>query len=190
MNISMSLEVINPPEIRAIYYHLDAHFGKKSNDLPKTNTYDLVLASPDLSGCTPLQTGNSFKDKVVLMLRGPSIINGTISPLDVPCRFTTKVRHAQQAGAVAAIIGNNVAEHDIVPMFDSKDTDNDSDSEITISSMSISHDTFTILHNFIIRGEKVQVRINDNGLLDDTMIDSAIQFSFLSLSFAFFFNVF
>ena len=177
----MSLEVVSPEKIRGIYYHIEGHFGPEINSLHSVDTYDLVLATPDLAGCSPLRK-NSLNGKVVLMIRGTSLINGTITTPDVRCKFTTKVRHAQQANAVAVIVGNNVGQHDIVPMYGDTDIDlDDDDTKIMIPSMSISHDTFRILHNFIDKGETVQVKINNNGVLDDTMMDSAIQFSYYYL---------
>ena len=108
------------------------------------------------------------------------MINGTVSDPDGRCRFTTKVYYAQQAGAVAVVIGNNEGDHDIVPMY--RDTKDDHPT-ITIPSMSISHDTFRILHNEIRKGEHVSVKINNIGDIYDDEFDSAVQFGFLFLSF-------
>ena len=174
INICISLEVISPEKIKGIYYHIEGRFGPEIDSLHFVDAYNVVLATPDLGGCTPLSS-RALTRKVVLMLRGASIINGTISDPDVRCRFTTKVYHAQQAGAIAVVIGNNDGDHDIVPMY--RDTEDDHP-KITIPSMSVSHDTFRILHNEIRGGEYVLVRINNIGDIDDGKFDSAVQFSF------------
>ena len=175
-----SLEVVSPEKISGVYYHIEGHFGPRpKHSLHSDHSYDVVLATPDLGACTPLSP-NKLQDKIVLITRGASIINGsTINP-DQRCRFTTKVSYAEQAGAIAVIIGNNVGSHDIVPMFQ----DNNDHPQINIPSISVSHDTFKILKNQInFKQHSVKVRINDRGSIDDDAYNSDIELSFPFSSF-------
>jgi hypothetical protein len=72
---------------------LQANFGGRlpSKGLQKI---PLVIADPSL-GCTDLRNSDDLKDAVAVFDRGH-------------CYFVDKVRRAQKAGAIAAIIINNI----------------------------------------------------------------------------------
>lgn len=166
-----SLEVVSPDKIKGIYFHIDGHFGPSANSLHSESSYNVVSATPDLAACTPLST-NKIKGNVVLILRGASIINDTSINPDLRCRFTTKVYYAQESGAIAVIIGNNVGDHDIVPMYD----DTEDHPQINIPSLSVSHETFKILHKETNKQyHNVKVKINDQGSIDDKQFNSTIE---------------
>ena len=71
-----------------------------SGDLPApctiTITGELVAGTP-VHGCNPLTTPNDLGGKIVVLDRGF-------------CFFVDKIKHAQEAGAIAAIICNNRPE--------------------------------------------------------------------------------
>eukprot|EP01084_Bolivina_argentea_P185469 319828_1 len=164
-----SLEVLSPNEIQGVYFHIKGHFGDWNVD--SDLSYNVVIATPDLAACTQL-FADKIKGNVVLILRGASIINNIAKDSNLKCSFSTKVLYAQQAGAVAVIIGNNVGEYEIMSMHDDKKS---TYVPVTIPSMSVSKQTYEIMFNQIVQGENVTVKINNKGSIDDSRLNRAIE---------------
>ena len=88
--ICETLQVNSPPGIAGAYAAKQAEFGPALSETGITS--DLAEARPSLA-CDALT--NDLTGKIALIDRGT-------------CVFVTKVRHAQEAGAVAAVVINNV----------------------------------------------------------------------------------
>ena len=164
------LEVRSASKHDDVYFHIEGHFGPSANMMNKE--FDVVAAMPDLAACTALNPEH-VKDKVVLIIRGPSHINKTSDGQQLSCRFTTKVYNAQISGAKGVIVGNNNGMHDIVPMYkDEQDTE-----QIIIPSMAVSRDTFETIYESVIKGEKVTIRMSERGAIDDQDYNYIVQLS-------------
>lgn len=123
----------------------------------------------------------SLLGKVGLILRGPptvpningtsfSVSNNTFTEnelVEIPmlngggdsCTFTTKVWNVQQAGAVGVIMGNNVGENWISPMWPS---DEPFVSLINIPSISVSHNTYSqLLYAYQLTNEVIVTLSNE-----------------------------
>lgn len=100
-NVSSSsflLRVTQPSSVAKMYSSVLASFGPKLTTTPITGDMILVndgSSSPTL-GCQTLTNGSSLNGQIALIDRGT-------------CKFAEKVKFAQNAGAKAAIIINNVA---------------------------------------------------------------------------------
>lgn len=92
------LEINSPIGIAGPYSSTDAAFGPGLPVIPITA--DIVLlednTAPITDGCDPIVNGAQLSGKIVMIDRGT-------------CAFTIKVEAAQNAGALAVIIVNNVA---------------------------------------------------------------------------------
>jgi len=167
-----AFNVHSPPSIAGTYYHVNSGFGPEvdASGPMATTPHNLVLASPDSAACQPLSE-SAMKGNIVLILRGASVINNVQTDPRHSCRFTTKVYMAQKAGALAAIIGNNEGEHDIVPMFES----NTHHPDIQIPSIAVSHTTYKVLEHQLQNGENVTVDIGPQGTITDSRYDDFIE---------------
>jgi subtilisin family serine protease len=115
-----TLRVNTPAAIAGDYPGQPGLFGP---DLPTTPiTGNLVLATPN-DGCSSLSNQSAVSGNIALMFRNYGTSNA--------CNFTVKVKNAQNAGAVAAIVADNLAESFLVTMAGSDPT-------ITIPSFFIS----------------------------------------------------
>ncbi|HVT61573.1 MAG TPA: S8 family serine peptidase [Thermoanaerobaculia bacterium] len=85
------LHVNSPGSIAGDYAAVPAAFGPS----PSGQTADLVLAAPN-DGCAPLTNAAAVSGKIVVIDRGT-------------CTFVVKAQNAQDAGAIAAVVVNNVA---------------------------------------------------------------------------------
>src|SRR5205807_584034 len=108
-------------------------------------TANVVQAVPN-DGCSALTNGGTVSGKVAVMDRGPA---------GAPCSFVTKVKNAQNAGAVGAIIADNVSET-VISM-------GGSDPTITIPSVLIS----------LTDGNTLKAQLN-NGLNGTELIDTSV----------------
>jgi subtilisin family serine protease len=118
--IYADLRVNTPAAVAGDYSGQPATFGP---DLPTTPiTGAVVYASPN-DGCSSLSNKSAVSGNIVIMDRNFGADNA--------CNFTVKVKNAQSAGAVAAIVADNVEESFLVSMAGS-------DSTITIPSFFIS----------------------------------------------------
>ena len=93
------LEVTSPPAIAGFYSARPAVFGPP---LTASGTSGSIVqvedaTSVDTDACQALTNGAAISGNVALMDRGS-------------CNFTVKVKNAQDAGAIAAIVANNVGD--------------------------------------------------------------------------------
>ena len=109
-------------------------------------------------GCEPAtnsaENGNALTGKVAVIDRGS-------------CNFTAKVKHAQDAGAVAAIIVNNTDDGTPAPMGGEDDA-------VTIPSMGLNYKEGHSLYNLIADGQDVTVDMFSNFPLKDSSFDNGI----------------
>lgn len=113
------LFVITPTNIAGNYKSAQNTFSPGHVDLPISPAFlqtNLVLyddGSPDVGetdnadGCSAAVNAAALNGKIVLIRRSTSVANG-----GSPCPFTDKVKNAQDAGAIAVIIFNNVNPQD------------------------------------------------------------------------------
>ena len=197
--------ILFPLEIKGIYYHIQASFGPRLDDLPFDGPYEVVLSDPDRGACTPLNH-SKIHNNVVLIKRGASSfdfeINDERPQSATRCRFVTKVLQAQNAGAIAAIIGNDNGGHTIVPMYaesgiSATETETIDDkyalqanrhnltnaSKVAIPSISVSQHTYNTMYKQL-RGsaEKnftdtnaVWIKLTSEGEMQVTATDNALQ---------------
>ncbi len=151
------LDVNSPAGIAGPYNSTDATFGP---GLPTTPiTADVVLVTdgtaPNNDGCETLTNGGQVSGKIALIDRGN-------------CNFTVKVENAQDQGAVAVIIVNNVAGSP----FQMGGTSN----TITIPSIMISQADGDIIKAQLQQGA-VNATISDGGVPNqyrDSDLDNGI----------------
>jgi hypothetical protein len=95
---TVTFTVNTPPVVAGNYNAVPAEFGPPPPVIPLTR--DLVLVSDGTSnaslGCNALVNGGALNNKIALIDRGT-------------CTFVQKVQNAQNAGAVACVVCNNVA---------------------------------------------------------------------------------
>jgi subtilisin family serine protease len=108
------LEVNTPEAIAGPYAAQPAQFGPALSSTPITAA--LVRTSPS-NACSSLSNKSAVSGNVAFINRGT-------------CNFTVKVKNAQLAGAVAAVIADNVNEPFLITMIGD-------DSTITIPSVSV-----------------------------------------------------
>ena len=99
----------------------------------------IVLAQPDTGVPVPTMSPTVYSGKVVLIKRGE-------------VDFTTKVKNAQDHGAVAVVVYNNVANAFGIAM-------EGADASITIPSMSITHSHGEMLRAALMNGTTVNVTV-------------------------------
>lgn len=98
---SPEVRVLTPPAIAGTYQFGQAAFGPPIGT-PINNNVVAGIDPADgagpstLDGCSPLTNGGAVSGKIAIISRGS-------------CAFTIKVKNAQNAGAIAVIIHNNVA---------------------------------------------------------------------------------
>ncbi len=132
------LTIHNPSSIAGVYEAGGAYFGALLD--PTGITGNLELAVP-IDGNTPLS--NDLTDKIAVIDRGGAA-------------FVTKVKNAQDAGAIAVIIINNLTGSGIFTMVGT-------DATITIPSIFISYEDGQSIKDELQSGE-VNVTINGNGV--------------------------
>lgn len=116
-----SVVVVNsPPSIAGNYTAASAGFGPSLTTTGITGNVVLVVDStdPTSNGCEPLTNASEVSGNIALVYRGA-------------CTFVTKVRNAQNAGAVAVVIVNNVSDTPFGP------GDDGTGGDITISTVMI-----------------------------------------------------
>ncbi len=138
--VFQAIRVNRPSSIAGNYEAAAAGFGP-----PLTTTgvtADVVYAQP-ANGCTPLTNAAQVAGKIALIDRGV-------------CSFVTKVRNAQNAGAVAVILVNNVAGPPIAP------GDDGTGSDIRIPSVMISQADGQRIKNALAGGATVNVTLSSS----------------------------
>ena len=141
----LPLVVNAPSSVAGTYQAVGAAFG---NPVPTTPlTSDVVLVedgvAPDPNdGCEPIQNGSDLPGKIALIIRGN-------------CNFVDKVQAAQDEGAIAVIMVNNVPGSPII-MGGSLGT-------ITIPSVMISDVDGQLLVNALNNGDTVNVTLQNPG---------------------------
>ncbi|HSE41702.1 MAG TPA: S8 family serine peptidase, partial [Acidobacteriota bacterium] len=133
-----AVQVNTPAGIAGLYAASPAAFGGALSD--PGITQDLIYATPT-NGCTAI--GPEVSGKVALVDRGT-------------CNFTVKVKNAQNAGAVAVVVANNVAGPPT--------TMGGTDATITIPSVMISLNSATIIKTQLpAPGVNVTLNLSNNG---------------------------
>ncbi|MDX2250141.1 MAG: T9SS-dependent M36 family metallopeptidase [Bacteroidia bacterium] len=139
-----SLLTVNfPGSIAGLYITGTAGFGPQIG--PNPITADVVLAddgtAPDIAdGCEPFLNAGAMAGKIVMINRGN-------------CTFVSKVQAAQNAGAIAVIIVNNVGGNP-QPMGGASST-------ITIPSVMIRQVDGNLIRAQIVAGNTVNVTLQD-----------------------------
>ncbi len=147
------LAVSTPVSEQAVYDYSVALFGPSLHDI-QTISGTVVLVQ-DNSETDNDSGGGSFTD-ACSALTNASELNGKIALIDRgDCYFTEKVKRAQDAGAIAVIIANNVSG-DLVSM-------SGTDSSITIPSIMVSITTANKLKT-ILATNTLEVQISFKNL--------------------------
>lgn len=142
------LTINTPSDIAGDYFGLEASFGPGL--LPTPITSDLVLISDDNSStstdphdaCDPLTNAAALSGKIVVINRGD-------------CFFTEKIEAAQNNGAIAVIMINNVLGNPISMGGDG--------SNITIPSIMISFSDGIDVISKLQNGETINATLVNNG---------------------------
>lgn len=142
------LDVNAPSGIAGSYFATDATFGPGLPSSPITADVVLIedIISPINDGCDSVTNNNQLSGKIVLIDRGG-------------CNFTLKVEKAQNGGALAVIIVNNVAGAPI-QMGGTSNT-------INIPSIMISQNDGNTLKAEL-AGNTVNATISDGGVTSST----------------------
>lgn len=114
-------------------------------------------ADPIRDGCQGADNGADLTGKIAVIDRGT-------------CAFTVKVKHAQDAGAIAVLVANNKGGDVIITMYGD-------DKAITIPSMIISQNEGAAIYALLDAGETVSVNMFKNDLsrvFKDSSWDNAI----------------
>jgi len=144
---TIDFEVTSPAGIAGAYFATGANFG------PSTGTFsgELVEATP-ADACTSITNGADISGKIALIDRGD-------------CTFVSKVNEAQDNGAIAVVICNNVSGNPI--------TMGGSDPGITIPSIMLSMTDCDVIKAEMPSVE-IEFTLNDTGELDSDMDNSVI----------------
>lgn len=146
------MRVNSPQNISGKYNALQAGFGAKLSTVPITKEVVLVddgSANPS-EGCNSLTNGSSVRGKIALIDRGN-------------CLFVNKVKNAEDEGAVAVIMVNNVNGNPI--------TMGGNDPGINIPSIMISRADGNKIKDALKTGS-VSVSLYDSSLSGTTWLDS------------------
>ena len=143
----IDFDVTIPSNIAGSYFATGANFGPSSGSF----SGELVEAIP-ADACSNITNVSAITGNIAVIDRGS-------------CTFVSKVNEAQDAGAIAVIICNNVAGNPI--------TMGGTDSGITIPSIMLSQDDCDIIKAEIPTVE-VEFVLNDAGELDSDMDNSVI----------------
>lgn len=147
----------SPADVYGHKYAPTSDFGNsgKLQNLGPLTADVMLYGSPtntSIQGCSTA-TANSFAGKVVLIYRGN-------------CNYTVKVKNAQNAGAVAVIMVNNIAGDPV--------TMGGTDTTITIPAVMVSQSDGNKIRDLILAGQTVNITlkkgINLDGDLDNGII--------------------
>jgi len=147
------LEVTSPAGIAGFYPAAPALFG---TSLTPSGISGTIVRAEDGTGvstdaCEALTNGAAISGNIALMDRGS-------------CNFTVKVKNAQDAGAIAAVIVNNVGNETV--------TMSGTDASITIASLFIGQD-----HGAMIASETGSVAVTlSSGVHRDAALDNGVVF--------------
>lgn len=155
------LTVNSPTDIAGQYYASDNSFNPGHVNLPVAPAMiqtDLVLyddGSPDVGqtdnadGCAAAVNAAAINGHIVVIRRSTSTDNG-----GNPCTFIQKVKNAQTAGAIAAIIVNNTAD-----MPDQQIGMSGADGTINIPAISVTYNVGEPIINKLKAGQTVNAKI-------------------------------
>lgn len=105
-------------------------------------------------GCEAATNGADLAGKIAIIDRGS-------------CNFTAKVKHAQDVGAIAAIVVNNNNDGTPAPM-------GGSDASVTIPSIGLNYADGHAIYDLLEAGETVSIDMFNNFLLKDGTFDNGI----------------
>ena len=150
-----TLTISAPSDIAGQYTNIESDFSP-NNKLVKVGPVTgqvIYYNTTDTTACDSLPPGNTtLKGKIALIYRGG-------------CNFTIKVKNAQNAGAIAAIVVNNAG---------SPISMGGSDSSITIPAVMISTDDGSIITGAIRAGQTVTATLANAGIALDGDLDNGI----------------
>ncbi len=129
-----AVKVNSPASIAGLYPGVEAAFGSSLAQVGQL-TANLLYPATNQTACTPFEAG-TFAGKIALLDRGA-------------CTFVTKVKNAQDAGAVGVLMVNNVAGFPF--------TMGGTDPSITIPSMMTDIDSGAIIKAALAAGDTVEV---------------------------------
>lgn len=141
----LPMTVNTPSSIAGTYQAVGAAFGNPVPTTPLTSDVVLVddTTGPDPNdGCEPIQNGSDLSGKIAVIIRGS-------------CNFVDKVLAAQNEGAIAVIMVNNIPGSPIVMGGTS--------GGITIPSVMISNADGQLLINALNNGDTVNVTLQNPG---------------------------
>ena len=152
------LRVATHPDIDILQSTLLSKLGPTQFNISATSlqrAYDDPESTSIFDACDPLtndEDNNSLVDKVAIIDRGN-------------CSFTTKIRHAEEAGAIAAIVVNNIDDGLGLIMSGSR--------SLSIPSISISYQEGHRLYE-LMENEDVQVEMFSKFQLKDSSFDNGV----------------
>jgi uncharacterized repeat protein (TIGR01451 family) len=151
------LHVSAPPAVAGSYEAVNATFGPNVEDTPVSGGVAVVLdgSSAPTLGCNPIQNTADIAGKIAIIDRGS-------------CNFVDKIRNAQAAGAIAAIVCN--FEPALVNMGAPP---NDNTNDITIPSVFIRSGECAIIRQFVGEGLTVDLKVEASSLTGPDQLDGS-----------------
>lgn len=150
---STSIEIsIDSPMVATTLSAVESGFSTNNKILQTGNLGGYLVLANDSLACSALSNGAAINGKIALIYRGS-------------CNFTDKVKNAQNAGAIAAIVINNIPGD---PAFGMGGADN----TINIPAAMVSYEDGALLKSYL--GQNVKISINalrtpdgnyDNGII-------------------------
>ena len=157
---SKNLNINSPASIAGLMSSLESALS--TNNLLKDVgpiTGDVVLYNDDASGTTHLACGAAADS---------GLLSGKIALIDRgSCTFVNKIKNAQNAGAIAVIMINNVGGDSIIVM-------SGSDNTITIPAVMISQNNGIAVKNLLTANTVVNATLRANGIQIDGDLDNGI----------------
>ena len=141
----LAIRVNSPPAIAGLYEAATADFGPPLTEEGVTG--DVVYPAANQNGCAPFPAG-TFTGRIALIDRGA-------------CEFSTKVFNAQEAGAIAVIIVNNVPGAPPSQMGAGVDAP-----RVNIPSVMISFEDGALIKEQLADGQTVNVTLSSEFRID------------------------
>ncbi|UAA40305.1 rhombosortase-dependent M36 family metallopeptidase [Paraneptunicella aestuarii] len=131
-----------------------AQYDLLSGEIARVDDGDAVSSGSVTDACEALVNPEAIQGKIAIIDRGS-------------CTFTAKVLHAQEAGAIAAIVVNNSNDGSPAPM-------GGSDSTVTIPSVGLNYEEGHSIYALLDNHETVTAEMFSNFPLKDSSFDNGI----------------